>query len=105
MRTAQTATWMAALHDKELAASVPGRSDDPRRYQSMIAATARWFLHALLEGDVSPADMNDVLTNQHPEWFAVRGMSVDTYHKRLSRARQDVADVLACVVGRDELLP
>jgi DNA-directed RNA polymerase specialized sigma24 family protein len=105
VRTAQAATWMAALHDEKIAASVPGRSGDPRRYQSMIAATARWILHALLEGDVSPADTNDALTNQHPEWFAARRLSADTYHKRLSRARRDIADLLACVVGRDELLP
>lgn len=104
VRTAQEATWLGLLRETS-AVSVPERSGNPERYQGVVAAIARWVLQALLAGEVSATDVNGLLISQYPEWFAATGSSPDTYHQRLSRARRDVFDLLASVVGRDELLP
>jgi hypothetical protein len=104
IRSAQEATWLRRLHGPS-AATVPGRSADPREYRHAIADVAHWALCTLMEGDISTADMNDMLISWHSEWFTAGGSSPNTCQKRLSRARQDVYDLLASVISLDELLP
>jgi hypothetical protein len=104
IRTVQTATWLRLL-DGALPASVPARSGTPQRYQAVIHAASRWALRALLDGGVNAADMNDRLISHYPEYFAPGPSGAASYHKRLSRARQDICDLLASIIGRDELLP
>jgi DNA-directed RNA polymerase specialized sigma24 family protein len=103
VRSVQAAAWLRRLA-RLPAVSVPGRSADTRRYQSVVVDIARCVLSALLEGEVSGADMDRLLAHAYPEWFADAGASRATYHQRLSRGRRDVRTVLASVVSREELL-
>lgn len=103
VRLVQAAGWLSRLARLPVVL-VPGRSSDSRRYQSVIVDIARWVLPALLEGEVSAADLDRLLARAYPEWFADAGASRATYHQRLSRGRRDVRAVLASVVSRDELV-
>jgi len=103
VRTVQVSAWLLQLN--EAGASVPERSGDPPRYRAVIVGISCWNLRALLDGGVSSADLNSLLIGRYPEYFARIRSRDDSYHKRLSRARQDVRDLLASVIGRDELLP
>ncbi|HEX3490154.1 MAG TPA: hypothetical protein VHU92_12445 [Streptosporangiaceae bacterium] len=103
VRSVQAAAWLGRLARRP-AGSVPGRSADSRRYQCAIVDIARCVLPALLEGEVSSADVDRLLAHAYPEWFADASASRATYHQRLSRGRRDVRTVLASVVSREELL-
>jgi DNA-directed RNA polymerase specialized sigma24 family protein len=103
VRSMQGAAWLRRLARLPVV-SVPGRSADSRRYQSVIVDIARCVVPALLEGEVSTADMDQLLARAYPEWFADAGASRATYHQRLSRGRRDVRTVLASVVSRNELV-
>ena len=86
-----------------LMASVPARSDDPRRYQSTIIAAARAILGLLFEGHVTSADWNAVLKSQYPQWCDEPALARDAIDQRLSRARGDVQLLLRAIFLRDEL--
>jgi hypothetical protein len=103
VRLVQATAWLRRLARLPVV-SVPGRSADSRRYQSAIVDIARCVLPALLEGAVSPADVDRLLADAYPEWFADASASRATYHQRLSRGRRDVRNVLASVVSREELV-
>lgn len=103
VRSVQRATWLRRLA-RLPAVSVPGRSPDPRRYQAVIVTIARHVLPALLQGEVSAADLDQLLARAYPEWFADEEASRATYHQRFSRGRRDLRAVLASVISRDELL-
>jgi DNA-directed RNA polymerase specialized sigma24 family protein len=103
VRSVQAAAWLRRLA-RLPAVSVPKRSADSRRYQTVIVTIARYVLLALLEAEVSAADLDRLLARAYPEWFADEDASRATYHQRLSRGRRDVRAVLASVISRDELL-
>ena len=88
-----------------LMASVPARSDDPRRYRSTIIAAARTILRLLFEGHVTSADWNVVLKSEYPQWCDEPGLARDAIDQRLSRARGDVQSLLQAIFTRDELAP
>jgi DNA-directed RNA polymerase specialized sigma24 family protein len=102
VRRAQSSAWLARL--TRLAASVPGRSADPQQYRRIIAIVTQRILPALLEGEVSWPDVDQLLIQAYPEWFAAPDSSRATYDQRLSRGRRDVRSLLASVVDRDELM-
>lgn len=97
--------WLDRVYARQtdLAARVPGRSSRPDRYRSVIAATARQVLCAILGGDVSDADTDEALRTAYPEWFAEAGSTPDNLYQRFSRARSDVRAVLKIVISQDEL--
>lgn len=94
-----------SAHRDQLRSSVPGRSPQSARYRDLIVRTAEHLLRAALDGNISWADCNQVLRAALPDWFGQPDSTENTCHKRLSRARRDVQDVLRAVVSRDELLP
>jgi len=100
-------TWLRSFSaDRDrLRSNVPGRSPQSDRYRELIVRTAEHILRTALDGNVSWADCNEALQAALPDWFGQPGSAENTCHKRLSRARRDVQDVLRGVVSRDELLP
>jgi DNA-directed RNA polymerase specialized sigma24 family protein len=92
-----------AMNYATLASDVPGRSPDPERYRSAVAAVSKEMLDAILGGDFRDADLNLVLRATYPEWFAQRCVAISNIHQRLARARGDIRKFLATVVSRDEL--
>ena len=86
-----------------LTAKVPPRSEDPRRYRIAVVRATRTILRLLLQGPVSSADWNAVLRSESPEFCDEPGLTADTTHQRLSRARSDVRLVLQMLVSKDEL--
>jgi DNA-directed RNA polymerase specialized sigma24 family protein len=104
IRSAQRARWLASITGP-LTSEIPGRSDEPDRYRLAVAEVARWALEALMDGELSTADMNDLLISRHQEWFAAAGSYTNTCHQRLSRARRDAFTLLGAVISRDELRP
>jgi Sigma-70 region 2 len=100
---AQLDAWTRRL-DALGFAGIPGRSPDPARYRAVIADCARYSLPALLDGDVSPADIDRLLIRMFPDWFSEQATNRAGHHQRLSRGRRDVRGLLASVIGRDELL-
>ena len=103
VRRAQGNTWIRRLSRLSVTA-VPSRSADPQRYQHVIEKVARLVLPAMLEGEVSSADLDHFLTTAYPEWFASPQSSSSTRDQRLCRGRRDVLGLLASAVSRDELL-
>jgi hypothetical protein len=103
VRRTQSSVWLARLTQLG-AASVPGRSTEPERYRRVITTVARRILPALLEGEVSSPDVDQLLIQAYPEWFAAPDSSRATYDQRLSRGRRDVLGLLQSVVDRDELM-
>ena len=99
-------TWLDRFRAQraQLHAAVPGRSPEPDRYRDLIVQTAGHILRAALDGHVSWADCNQALQAAFPDWFGQPGSAENTCHKRLSRARRDVQDLLRTIVSRDELL-
>lgn len=99
-------TWLRSFSaDRDrLRSNVPGRSPQPDRYRELIVRTAEHILRTALDGNVSWADCNAALQAALPDWFGPPGSAGNTCHKRFSRARHDVQDVLRGVVSRDELL-
>ena len=87
----------------DLRKTVPGRSDDADRYRDVIVGVAGRVLRAVVDGDVSRADVNQALRARYPEWFGREASAADNEHQRFSRARADVRDLLRCVISRDEL--
>jgi DNA-directed RNA polymerase specialized sigma24 family protein len=104
IRSAQRARWLASIAGRPTA-QIPGRSDDPDRYRLAVVEVARWALEAMLDGELSTADMNDLLISRHQEWFAAADSCTNTCHQRLSRARRDAFKLLGAVISRDELRP
>lgn len=94
-----------ATRGGELAAQVPGRSADPKRYRSVVVTVSERVLRANVTGDVSDADSNSELIAAYPEWFAEPGCAENTRHQRFCRARADVRDLLSTIVSRDDLYP
>jgi hypothetical protein len=92
-----------AIRRGELAAQVPGRSPDPKRYRAVIVTASGRVLRANVTGDVSDADSNPELIAAYPEWFAEPGCAENTRHQRFCRARADVRDLLGTIVSRDDL--
>jgi len=92
-----------AARKQALNVKVPGRSPDPDRYRSVIAAAAEWVLRACLICAVSNADCSEALRAAYPDWFAEPGCAQSTYHQRFCRARLDVRVLLRTIVNRDEL--
>lgn len=85
----------------ELMAMVPGRSDDPGRYQYTIIAVAGTLLRLLFEGPVTMADWNEVLRSEYPQWCDEPGLAHDAAYQRLSRARRDVQLLLRAILPRE----
>ena len=91
---------------ERLRMTVSGRSSDPGRYRDTILAVAEHLLReAMTGGLVSQADSNESLRAAYPDWFGPPGCAANTCHKRFSRARTDVQELLKAVIRRDELLP
>jgi hypothetical protein len=89
-------------HDRvQLMAMVPGRSDDPLRYQATVIAVAAVILRLLFEGPVTMADWNEVLRSQYPQWCDEPGLANDAAYQRLSRARADVQLLLRAILPRE----
>lgn len=86
-----------------LLAAIPARSDDPRRYKTVIFHAAEQVLIDSLNGDASDADSNDSFCAAYPEYFNQPGAAPNTCHQRFRRAREDVRALLQAVVKRDEL--
>jgi len=97
--------WLRALkaRRRELAARVPGRSDDPVRYQKLIVKVAEHTLRTIL-GENADADINAVLSRGYAEWFAPGNSSENTRHQRLLRARNDACVLLRTIVERGDLI-
>jgi DNA-directed RNA polymerase specialized sigma24 family protein len=92
-----------AMNYATLASDVPGRSPDPERYRSAVAAVSKEILDAILAGDFRDTDLNLVLRATYPEWFAQRCVAISNIHQRLARARGDIRRLLTTVISRDEL--
>ena len=92
-----------AMNYATLASDVPGRSPDPERYRSAVAAVSKEILDAILAGDFRDTDLNLILRATYPEWFAQRCVAISNIHQRLARARGDVRKLLTTVISRDEL--
>ena len=86
----------------ELLATIPGRSDDPPRYQAAIVAAAKVILRLLLEGAVHPDDWNMVLRSAYPQWCDQAGLARDAMYQRLSRGRADVQLLLRRILPRNQ---
>lgn len=93
-----------AVQRESLMLAIPARSDDPRRYRTVIYHAAEQILLDGLNGDASDADSNDALRAAYPEYFAQPGASANLLHQRFRRAREDVRALLRAVVERDELI-
>lgn len=78
----------------QLMASVPGRSNDHRRYRMAIVEAAKKILLLLLEGHVSSADWNAILKSEYPQWCNEPGLTRNGFDQRISRSRRDVQDLL-----------
>jgi hypothetical protein len=87
-----------------LLAAIPARSDDLRRYRSVIYHSAEQILLDSLNGEASDADSSDTFRAAYPEYFAQPGASANLLHQRFRRAREDVKALLQAVVSRDELI-
>ena len=86
----------------DLMAKVPGRSDDPLRYQSAIIAVTATILRLLFAGPVTQEDWNAILRSEYPQWCDDRGQARDAMYQRLSRGRADVQQLLQTLVPRDQ---
>lgn len=92
-----------AVHRASLEAAVPARSDDPRRYRTVICNSAEQVLLDGLNGEPGDADSNGALRAAYPEYFAQPGASANLLHQRFRRAREDLKALLQSIVDRDEL--
>jgi len=81
-----------------LLASVPARSADPNRYRAVIRAVADQVLRDGIRGEAGEADTNDAFRAAYPEYFNQPGVSPNTCHQRLVRARSDVRNLVLEVV-------
>ena len=86
-----------------LAALIPARSNDPGRYQSAIAWSAKIIFMLLVEGYVTAADWNAILKAAYPQWCDQPDLARDARDQRLSRARRDVQSLLRSLLPRDQL--
>jgi hypothetical protein len=83
-----------------LAASVPARSGDPRRYRASIAAAALQILQMITEGTVTSADWTAVIRSHYPEWYD--DQDPPRTIQRLHRAREDTRTLLKMLVRLDD---
>ena len=99
------AAWLEpfATRRRELAARVPGRSPDLRRYRDVIVSGAGQLLRTAAVGGIGQADSNDAFRAAYPEYFDQPDASPNTLYQRLGRARADVRALLQTIVNRDEL--
>jgi DNA-directed RNA polymerase specialized sigma24 family protein len=98
-------TWLqrVAAWRETLLAAISARSEDPRRYRTVIYDSAEQVLLDGLNGEASDADSNDAFRAAYPEYFTQAGASANLLHQRFRRAREDVKALLRAVVDRDEL--
>ena len=92
-----------AVNRRILAAGVPSRSPDPRRYGELIVGVAERVLRSIITADVCDADSNAALRASYPEWFAPDGGTAGNAQQRLSRARADVRSLLRAIISREDL--
>ena len=83
-----------AARRKSLLAAIPARSDDPRRYRTVIYDSIEQVLIDGLNGEASDADSNDAFRATYPGYFARPGASANLLHQRFRRAREDVKALL-----------
>ncbi len=83
----------------ELRQEIPACSTDPDRYRDVILAVAGAMLTD--DGPASRAEINDALVAAYPEWFDAPDAAVATKYQRRCRARADIRQVLAAVIGPD----
>jgi DNA-directed RNA polymerase specialized sigma24 family protein len=106
VRTSLLATSVCArltARRESLLVAIPARSDDLRRYRTVIYHSAEQVLLDSLNGEASDADSNDTFRAAYPEYFAQPGASANLLHQRFRRAREDVKALLQAVVARNEL--
>jgi DNA-directed RNA polymerase specialized sigma24 family protein len=82
----------------QLTAVIPASSPDPVRYRALILAVAHRLLAEAFYG-VSTRELNADLRAGCPEWFDEAGIAAGTLHKRISRARHDLAAVFRTIDG------
>ena len=85
----------------ELRQGIPACSPDPDRYRDVILAVAEAMLAG--EGPASRAEINEALTGAYHEWFDTADATPATTYQRRCRARESIRQVLAAVIGPDDL--
>jgi hypothetical protein len=85
----------------ELQREIPGYSHDPARYRDVIVAVAETILGG--EGPAGRAEINQALTASYHEWFDAPDAKPATTYQRRCRARESIRQVLAAVIGPDDL--
>ena len=100
-------SWLTRFERErpQLEAMVAGRSPDPGHYRQVIVAVAEQILRAAAVGSVSWADGNDALQGRYPSWLCGQDCDLATRYQRLSRARQDIRQLLKVIVSRPDLSP
>ena len=81
---------------------IPACSDNPYRYREAIFAVAEAVVTG--DGPATKADINDALVTADPEWFDAPNVKAATTYQRRCRAREDIRQLLARVIGREDLL-
>lgn len=99
-----TQALLKRLDDQQdcLLATIPARSDDPRRYRAKIYTAAVQIVRDA-QNEISDADSNEAFCAAYPEYFAQPDASANLLHQRFSRARADVKALLQAVARREEL--
>ena len=69
---------------------------------SISDSNPEYLLRAIVLGDISRADFNHALRARYPEWFGPEACAASNGHQRFSRAREDIRDLLRCVISRAE---
>lgn len=86
-----------------LLATIPARSDDPRRYRAVIYDAAVQIVREA-RYEISDADSSEAFRAAYPDFFAQPGAPANLLHQRFSRARADVKALLQAVARREELI-
>lgn len=83
----------------ELRRGVPSYSPDRDRYRDVILAVAEAVFAA--GGPGTRAEINEALVAAYPQWFDAPGASPAIIYQRRCRARENLRQVLAAVIGPD----
>jgi len=86
---------------EELREEIPECSPDPNRYRDVILAVADAMLVG--EGPSNRAEINETLIATYHEWFDAPDATPATAYQRRCRARESIRQVLAAVIGPDDL--